>query len=98
MSIFLKSMPEIAAEIATRSRDKRLKLNLSQKTLSERSGVSHSTLKQFERSGKISLGALLNIALVLDELDNFEKLFAPKELPRSIDDILSDKSRKRGRK
>ena len=98
MSVLLKSMPEIAEEIAKRSQNKRLSLNLSQKTLAERSGVSYGTLKKFERSGKISLDSLLNIALVLDELENFQQLFAPKELPRSIDEILVDKSRKRGRK
>ena len=98
MSVLLKSMPEIAEKIAKRSQNKRLSLNLSQKTLAERSGVSYGTLKKFERSGKISLDSLLNIALVLDELENFEKLFAPKELSRSIDEILVDKSRKRGRK
>ena len=96
----MKSPHEMAGEIAKRAKDKRLRLNLSQQTLSEKSGVSYGTLKKFERTGQISLESLLKIALALDELENFEYLFTkgPDELPASIDELLMDKSRKRGRK
>ena len=96
----MKSPYEIMKEIAKRARDKRLNLNLSQQTLSQKSGVSYGTLKKFERSGQISLESLLKIALALDELENFEQLFVKSnaELPRSIDELLMDKSRKRGLK
>ena len=96
----MKSPHEMAEEIAKRAKDKRLSLNLSQQTLSERSGVRYGTLKKFEHSGQISLESLLKIALALDELENFEHLFAKgaDELPSSIDELLIDKSRKRGRK
>lgn len=100
ISIMMKSPYEIMKEIAKRARDKRLNLNLSQQTLSQKSGVSYGTLKKFERSGQISLESLLKIALALDELENFEQLFVKSnaELPRSIDELLMDKSRKRGLK
>jgi transcriptional regulator with XRE-family HTH domain len=96
----MKSSHDVTQEIAKKSKDKRLSLNLSQHTLSVRSGVSYGTLKKFENSGKISLESLLKIALALGELESFEHLFAKSatELPSSLDELLRDKSRKRGRK
>ena len=96
----MKSPYEISREIAKKVRERRLKLNLSQKTLSQKSGVSYGTLKKFEQKGQISLESLLKIALALDQLDKFEYLFASgdHEMPASLDEILIDNSRKRGRK
>jgi hypothetical protein len=63
MSINFFSTPkEVALEIAKRAREKRLSLNLSQKTLAERSGVSLGSLKKFEQRGKISLESLLQMS------------------------------------
>ncbi len=98
--VSIKSPFEMANEIAKKAQEKRLKLNLSQKTLSEKSGVSYGTLKKFEQKGQISLESLLKIALALGEMDKFEDLFAKtdNQLPASLDELLDDKSRKRGRK
>ncbi|MFZ9035662.1 MAG: helix-turn-helix domain-containing protein [Francisellaceae bacterium] len=100
ISITMKSPYKIRQEIANKAKDRRLSLNLTQKTLSEKSGVSYGTLKKFEHSGQISLSSLLKIALVLDELENFEHLFVKntEALPSSIDELLAIKPRKRGRK
>ena len=78
----------------------RLKLNLSQQSLSEKSGVSYGTLKKFEQKGQISLESLLKIALALGEMDKFENLFTKGDgqLPASINELLDDNSRKRVRK
>ena len=96
----MMSPHEMAKNIAKRAKAKRLSLNLSQQTLSQASGVSYGTLKKFERTGQVSLESLLKIALALDELEKFEHLFtkSAKELPASIDELLEEKSRKRGRK
>ena len=87
-------------EIAKKAQEKRLQLNLSQKTLSEKSGVSYGTLKKFEQKGQISLASLLQIALVLGEMDSFEHLFQKGDdsYPKSLDELLGEKERKRGRK
>jgi transcriptional regulator with XRE-family HTH domain len=100
MSIILNSSHRVAEGIALRSREKRLNLNLSQKSLSERSGVSYGTLKKFEQTGKISLESLLKLALALNQLEGFEKIFSEKleEHPISMDELLKDNTRKRGRK
>jgi len=89
----------IAKKLAQRLRKRRLSLNMSQKSLSEKSGVSWGSIKRFENSGEISLKHLLKLALALDALDEFHNLFLEKEY-NSIDDILKSrkqKERKRGR-
>lgn len=98
--ISIKSPFEMANEIAKKAQDKRLKLNLSQQTLSKKSGVSYGTLKKFEQKGQISLESLLKIALALDEMDQFEHLFTKSndKLPASLDELLDAHPRKRGRK
>ncbi|MDX8430502.1 MAG: helix-turn-helix transcriptional regulator [Candidatus Algichlamydia australiensis] len=85
--------------IAKRLKNRRLHINMSQKTLSERSGVSLSTLKKFEYTGKISLESLLKLAIILEIFEDFQNLFVSKleEVPATLDEILIDKSRKRGR-
>lgn len=97
--ISIKSPYEISREIAKKAKGLRLQLNLSQRTLSKMSGVSYGTLKKFEQKGQISLESLLKIALVLGEFDKFEQLFAKAddEYPTSLDELLVDRERKRGR-
>ena len=96
----MKSPHEMAEDIASRAKLKRLSLNLSQKTLSVRSGVCYGTLKKFEQTGQISLESLLKIALALDEFEKFDYLFAKhsEELPASLGELLKENTRKRGRK
>lgn len=91
---------ELAQNIAKRAQERRLSLNLSQKNLAERAGVSLGSLKVFEQSGKISLDSLLKIALILDSLEEFTHLFKSisLDLPRSLEDLLKNNQRKRGRK
>lgn len=100
ISIMMKSPHEMAQDIAKRVQEKRLSLNLSQQTLSKRCGVSYGTLKKFERTGQISLESLLKIALILDALDCFDRLFVKsvEGWPASLDELLEKNTRKRGRK
>lgn len=89
---------EVAMIIAKRAKEKRLEQNMSQFSLSERSGVSLGVLK-FERTGKISLESLLRLALALDCLADFRDLFKPHppEAAHTLDELLQQKTRKRGR-
>lgn len=91
---------EMQKVVAKRARTKRLALNLSQQTLAEKSGVSYGALKKFEQTGQISLLSLLKLALVLRCMDDFNVLFAPKQLETtlSLDALINDNERKRGRK
>jgi transcriptional regulator with XRE-family HTH domain len=100
MTINLWGPDDLIRRIATQSKAKRLALNLTQQSLAERSGVSLSVLKKFERTGKISLESLLKLALVLDALNEFADLFKPKPLQAytTMDQLLNQQTRKRGRK
>ncbi len=89
----------IARKIAERMRRKRLSLNISQQSLSSRSGVSLGSLKRFENKYEISLKHLLQMALSLDAMSEFNNLF-PDYNYSSIDELISlkkSKERERGR-
>lgn len=84
--------------IALRLRERRLELNLTQKGLANKSGVSLGTLKRFENTHEISLKHLIMIALVLDASGEFEQLFTKRQF-ESLDEVLKttkEKKRKRG--
>jgi len=91
---------ELMKKIAEKARTKRLALDLSQKTLSEKSGVSYGVLKKFELTGQISLESLVKLALTLESITDFESLFTPDkpEKALSLDEMIKDGNRKRGRK
>lgn len=60
--IYLFSSPaEIAREVGSNAKKRRLSKNLSRKTLAENSGVSESTIKRFELTGVVTLEALILI-------------------------------------
>ncbi len=81
----------ISEKIAIRMKERRLLLNLTQENLSGKSGVSLGSLKRFENKYKISLEHLLQLALALDALEGFSKLFLTNNY-QSIDDLLSRKT------
>ena len=50
-------------------------MKLSQKLLSQKSGVTYASIRRFETTGDISLSSLLKMAHALDALKDFEGLF-----------------------
>ncbi len=84
MSLSLKTPEEVALEIASRLRARRLAQNLTQAGLASRTGMSTPSLKRFEKTGEISFVSLLKIALVLGCLDKCEELFAASTAPASL--------------
>lgn len=101
MTLIFDSPQDWSMKIAKRARDQRLALNLSQASLAARSGVSHGTIKKFERTGKISLESLLKLAIILKAINDFEHLFRAhhREDFNTLDEIISlNTTRKRGRK
>lgn len=100
ISVNMMAPSEMQKMIASRARNLRLELNLSQQSLSERSGVSYGSLKKFEQTGQISLGSLLKLAVILRCMDDFKALFVQKSVQKalSLDELIDDGKRKRGRK
>lgn len=87
---YLQSPKETAGYIAKRAKQCRLQMNITQKELAERSGVSFGSVKRFEQRGEISLKNLLHIAVVLRSMDEFGQLFQAESY-RSIDEMLKQK-------
>ncbi len=90
----------LTSGIAARAKARRLQLGWSREELAARSGVSPWTLKRFEVSGRIALETLAKLAVVLEEVPGFERLFSPKEaVPQTMRQLerLNPPVRKRGR-
>lgn len=71
---------EIGRELAQRVRQLRLAQGWTQLEFARRAGIALSTLRVFERTGKISLERLVMLASTLHALEAFEALF---QLPRA---------------
>ncbi len=98
MAVYFKTVQELQAEIAVRFKARRLAMNLTQSELAARSGVTFSSLKRFEREGLIALDSLLNLALVLNCLDDFDKLAAentPVSGTQSLDALLATPAKRK---
>ena len=87
----LRYPTEIAKEVGARVKVKRKKRKLTQIELSERAGLSLASLKRFEQTGEISFVSLIKIAMVLDELEEFDELFARKEY-QSIQEVIDERN------
>ena len=90
---------EVALQIATRVKARRLELDLTQEGMAARAGLKFATYRRFEQTGEISLKSLLQIGFALNSLSEFDALFAQKQY-QTLDDVLNEQSvtRKRGRK
>ena len=98
MAVYLRTVQEVQTGIAGRFKARRLAMNLTQRELAARSGVTFSSLKRFEREGLIALDSLLNLALVLNCLDDFDKLAAesqPTPAAQSLDALLATPARRK---
>jgi len=92
LAVYLRTVQEVQTGIAGRFKARRLAMNLTQRDLAARSGVTWSSLKRFEREGLIALDSLLNLALALDCLDDFDKLAGesrPIPAAQSLDALLA---------
>ena len=101
MASNLISPPDALLGVRDRFKRRRLAANLTQAGLAKRSGVSLGSLKRFETTGLIAFDSLLQLALVLDCLGDFDRVAADDDkalVGRSLDDILAaSQPRKKGR-
>lgn len=99
ISINIASPHDIALQIASRVKSRRLELNLTQEGIALRAGVKFATYRRFEQTGEISLKGLLRIGFALDALSDFDTLFAQRRY-QTLDDVLNEKTitRKRGKR
>lgn len=92
------SPQEVAEDLASRLRSRRLARNLTQVGLAVRSGVPLGTLKKFERSGSISLLSFVRLLVALDEQAGLERLLQSNDQEVTLDELVSKpRERQRGR-
>ena len=77
---------EVGKLLADRAKALRLGKGWTCATLASRAGVSVSSLKRFETTGKASLELVLKVAAALSRLDEFGKLLSPPPA-RSIEEL-----------
>jgi transcriptional regulator with XRE-family HTH domain len=101
LAFSIKSPSDVLGEIRDRFKRRRLSMSLTQAGLAKRSGVTLGSLKRFETTGLIAFDSLLELALVLDCLGDFDKLVSDDEgaiTGRSLDEIMAaGRPRKKGR-
>ncbi len=97
ISFSIMSSEDISAEMAVRSKNRRLAQNLTLEGLARRSGVALGTLKKFERTGQIALVSFIRLVIALKDEVSLENLLLEQQY-ETLDDILqSGKKPKRGR-
>ena len=80
---------ELDLKIAQRVRDLRKRRSISQKRLSEMSGVSYGSVKRFETTGQISLVSLTKLAMALDIAGDLRNIFT--QIPyRDIQEVINE--------
>lgn len=84
-----KTPTERAIQIAKKEKTKRKSKKITQKELSNRTGISLASIKRFEQTGEISFVSLLKIADVLNETDAFDELFNTRNY-HSIQEIIDE--------
>jgi transcriptional regulator with XRE-family HTH domain len=77
MKFSLKTPEEISKDLSERLKDLRLLKKWKRSTLAKRSGVTESSLRRFEQTGKISLNNFLKLMHALGRLDESESLLMP---------------------
>ena len=99
MTFNLSTPNDVAKQIASRVKLRRLELNLTQEGMSIRAGLKFATYRRFEQTGEISLKGLLQIGFALNALSEFDALFSQKKY-QSLDEVLNEQNviRKRGQK
>lgn len=66
---------------------------ISQRRLSEISGVSYASIRRFEKTGDISLASLVKLALALQLYDDLDNLFKERKEYKSIEDVINERKK-----
>ena len=99
LTLSLVGPAEMGKLLAERAKTLRLLKGWTRETLAKRAGVTASSLKRFETSGKASLELVLKVAHALARLEEFGKLLQPPAA-QSIEELeqrAAKPARKRGR-
>ena len=97
MKYTLKTPVEAAIDLSIRLKGLRLLKKWKRSTLAKRSGVTESSLKRFEQTGKVSMENFLKLIFTLGRLDEMDALLIPPTA-QSLKDLKKSEKRlsKRG--
>ena len=88
MNVFVwETVEELDLKLAERMRNIRKRRGISQKKLSDLSGVSLGSIKRFESTGQISLQSLTKLAMELELADELRNLFTQVPYKNIEEDI-----------
>ncbi len=90
MKLFDLSPQTVSKELAGKVKHLRLLKKWKRSTLSKRSGVSESSLRRFEQSGKVSMESFLKIIHALGRINEMDSLIIPHKA-LSINDLENPK-------
>ena len=88
---------ELAAQLGTRIRARRIALNLTQAEAAKRSGVSYATWRRLEASGSASIEDLARAAILVRCEGDLQNLF-PMPAATSMDELIKSQAVKPVRK
>lgn len=77
--VLFKQPADVKLELAQRIKQLRKANKFTQQELAQRTNVSLGSIKRFEQKGEISLHHLLEIAQILDVIEDFDHLFSKKK-------------------
>jgi len=93
-----RSNPIILKEIGTRIRQIRLRLDITQRSLSDRSGVSLNVIQRLEKGSAVSTMNLISVLRELDLPENLDALLPLPEISPTLSIRPSGDERKRASK
>ena len=99
MDMSMMSAAELASELGARVRRERLRQDLTQQTLAERSGGSRLTVTRMEADGSAKLTNFLAVLIALRRVEDLEGLLRPPAA-ETIDQFIggAQPTRQRGRR
>ena len=97
MEFTLKTPQETSRDLADRLKKLRLLKKWKRSTLAKRSGVTESSLRRFEQSGKVSMDNFVKLVHALGRLGELNTLLMPPKA-QSIDNLEENENQisKRG--
>ena len=79
MELFAPTPVEVSKILAKKIKDLRLTKKWKRSTLANRSGVTESSLRRFEETGKVSMENFLKLMCALGRLDEMDALLKPQK-------------------
>lgn len=98
LSLTPPTSTELCSGLASRVKQRRLEMKLTQAGLCKRAGINLSSYRRFERTGKLALDSLARLSIIFDRIEEFDALFKTPHY-NSLDEVINDtteKKRKRG--